>query len=236
MTALNPSVRMIKSKGLPNPNRYVQMMNNEFAANVVNEERAPLLKGKWRESLGLKPEAVIDLEIGTGNGVYFANYSNKNPNRNLLGIELKFKPLIQSIKRSLSMGNKNSWAVRYHAALVDDLFTANEISNVFIYFPDPWPKKKHFKNRLINEKFLSSLFEIQKPGSFLEIKTDHPGYFDWIMEKMSSSHYKITRESRDLHNSEWASENIQTHFEKLWTSKGLPTHMVRAVKETYQQG
>lgn len=227
MTALNPSVRLVKSKTLPSPNKYVQEMNGEFKEWVVNEERAPQLKGIWRESLGLSHQALLDLEIGTGNGYFFTHYGATQPDRNILGMELKFKPLMQTIKRSLAAGNKNAWAVRYHASLLPEVFEKNEIDNVFIYFPDPWPKKKHFKNRLITESFLNNLFELQKPGSFLEIKTDHPGYFDWILERWPQSQYQLLRESRDLHTSEWSKENFQTHFEKLWTGKGLKTHYLR---------
>jgi tRNA (guanine-N7-)-methyltransferase len=206
------------------------MMAEDYAHNVVDEERAPQLKAKWRESLGLSLEAPLDLEIGTGNGYFFGHYSQQHPERNLLGMELKFKPLIQTIKRSLALGNKNSWAVRYHASLLGHIFAAGELNHVFIYFPDPWPKKRHFKNRLITTEFLNSLYALQKAGSILEIKTDHPGYYDWIMERMAQAPYHVTRATRDLHKSEWASENFQTHFEKLWTSKGLNTHLVRAIK------
>lgn len=230
MSALNPSVKLVRSANLPSPNKYVLMMKDDFRDWVYDEERAPLQKGKWRDSLGLAQDQALDLEIGTGNGFFFAEYCSKNPERNLLGMELKFKPLIQTIKRSRALENQNGWAVRYHASLIDELFEVGELNNVFIYFPDPWPKKKHFKNRLITLEFLHNLFERQRPGSFLEIKTDHPGYFDWIMERLPKSPYQVTRETRDLHSSEWAIENYSTHFERLWTSKGLKTHMVRALR------
>lgn len=230
MSALNPSVRLVKSRNLPNPNKYVLMMDDEFSGWVFNEEKAPQNKGQWREKCGLQADAFLDLEIGTGNGYFFTDYCSRNPGRNLLGMELKFKPLIQSIKRSRTAKNVNGWAVRYHAALIDELFSPGELDNVFIYFPDPWPKKKHFKNRLITLEFLFNLYELQKPGSYLEIKTDHPGYFEWIMERLPRSPYKISRSTTDLHNSEWAQDNFMTHFEKLWTSKGLKTHLVRANK------
>ncbi len=71
--------------------------------------------------------------------------------------------------------------------------------------------------------FLDVLFELQKQGSTVEIKTDHDGYFDWILEHKQDCKYKTLRESRDLHASEWAESNFQTHFEKLWTSKGIKT-------------
>lgn len=230
MTALNPSVRLVKSQNLPNPNKYVLMMQDEYKDWVFNEENVTKQKGVWRKLLNLTEDAPLDLEIGTGNGYFFADYTKRNPNRTLLGMELKFKPLIQSIKRARALGNTNGYMLRYHASLLDDVFAAQELDNVFIYFPDPWPKKRHHKNRLINLEFLLNLFEQQKSGSYLEFKTDHPGYYEWVMERLPKTPYQILRQTDDLHKSEWANENFMTHFEKLWTSKGLKTHYVRAVK------
>jgi tRNA (guanine-N7-)-methyltransferase len=194
---------------------------------VFTEEEAPLHKGRWREALGFESTVPVDLEIGTGNGYFFSHQAHSNPSRVLLGMELKYKPLVQTIKRALRMGTTNAFVLRYHANLLNELFDSQELNNVFIYFPDPWPKKRHWKNRLVQDDFLEMLFNIQRAGSFLEIKTDNPEYFDWIIERIPKSPYQQSRFSRDLHNSEWASENFQTHFEKLWTSKGLKTHMVR---------
>jgi tRNA (guanine-N7-)-methyltransferase len=107
---------------------------------------------------------------------------------------------------------------------------SEEVNNTYIYFPDPWPKKRHHKNRLIQLDFLHTLFDIQKKGSFLEFKSDNLEYFDWTVERLKRSPYKIERLTNDLHNSEWSQENFQTHFEKLWTSKGIKTNLVRCYK------
>ncbi len=99
MTTANPHSKLAKTEGLPNPNKYVLMMSKEYSANVFDEDRAPQFKGKWRETFGLSEGAPLDLEIGTGNGYYFSHYCQRNPDRNLLGMEIKYKPLIQTIKR-----------------------------------------------------------------------------------------------------------------------------------------
>ena len=227
MAVLNPSVRLVRSKNLPNPNRYVEMMRGEFSDWVTPEDLAPTRKGRWRQDLGLTHESPVDLEIGTGNGYFFAHYGKSNPDRYLLGMELKFKPLIQSMKRSLAAGNKNTRMVRYHAGILPEIFESGELNRVLIYFPDPWPKKRHHKNRLISTAFLETVHRLQRPGSYLEIKTDHAGYFDWIEAAVKNSPYRVSRNTRDLHSSAWAADNYVTHFEKLWTSQGLPTHLIR---------
>lgn len=114
--------------------------------------------------------------------------------------------------------------------MVHELFAPNEVDNVYIHFPDPWPKKRAFKHRLIQDGFLVELFKVMRPGGFVEFKTDNVDYFDWTLEHVKRSPFRIFRETRDLHNSEWASENFMTHFEKLWTGQGLKTHLVRFEK------
>lgn len=64
----------------------------------------------------------------------------------------------------------------------------------------------------------------------MEFKTDNPDYFEWSLEKLKNSSYEIKRLTYDLHNSEWAQENFRTHFENLWTQKGLKTMLFRAYK------
>lgn len=230
MTALNPNRRMVRTSTLPDPNQYVKAMTGDYADWVYTEEEAPQRRGRWRQDVGVSADHPVDLEIGTGNGYFFQHQALKCPDRILLGMELKYKPLIQTIKRALSSGTQNAFILRYHANLLGEVFAEQELNNVFIFFPDPWPKKRHWKNRLIQDDFLELLHRLQRPGSFVELKTDNPEYFDWILERVQRSKYQIERCTRDLHTSEWAGENFQTHFEKLWTSKGLKTHMIRLKK------
>lgn len=219
---LTTKARISLTRNLPNPNDYVRLLEGEFAEFAFNEERAPEFRGAWRKEVFKVDENVpLDLEIGTGNGYFFAHRANSEPSRCLVGIELKFKPLIQSIRRALRDGARNVRIMRYDAWAVEELFAANELNDVFIHFPDPWEKKKQWKHRLIDEDFIQILHDVQRPGSVIDFKTDSLDYFEWAMERFRRSRYQIQAETRDLHNSEWASKNFVTHFEKLWTSKGL---------------
>lgn len=206
-------------------NIYVEKVHQEFQNWIYAEDRAPSLKGRWREgAFNSSKDKALDLEIGTGNGYYFEHYALQHPDRLLLGIELKFKPLVQTIKRALLSGSENAKLIRYNASLADKLFETGELNNVFIFFPDPWEKKRQLKHRLISLEFLMTLYELQRPGSQLVFKTDSKSYYQWVLERAQKSPYKVERQSEDLHKSEWARENFMTHFEKLWTRKGRVTH------------
>jgi len=219
--------RMALTRNLRRPTEYVQLLNGEFSRWAFNEERAPLLKGRWREEFGVVPEHPMDLEIGTGNGYFFAHLAAKNPDRALVGIELKFKPLIQSIRRALRGGATNARIVRYDAVRLDDLFAPGELNNVYIHHPDPWLKKRQWKHRLIQADFLKELHELTRPGSFIDFKSDSRDYFEWAVPLFKGSPFELTRETWDLHNSEWAGENFITQFESIFLKQGQSIHYAR---------
>lgn len=217
---------------LPHPTVYSRALNGEFKDFAFDEMRAPQNKGKWRQVLNLPETAQLDLEVGTGNGLFFAHKIAQNPKQGLVGLELKYKPLIQTIRRARKSGSTNGAIARYHAFNLDELFTTNEINDVFIHFPDPWTSPKKPKNRLTNAWFLKLIFDLQKPGSYLNFKTDSVELYDWTLEEIPKTPYKLIFQTRDLHNSEMASQNFVTQFEKLFTAQGTKTNFVRLQKPT----
>lgn len=211
-------------------------MNEDYSRWAFNEERAVLQRGEWREKVfEVAPTHPMDLEIGTGNGTHFANLAHTNPDRAILGIEIKFKPLIQSIKRAVKDGPmakaSNARILRYDACRLDDLFAAGELNNVYIHHPDPWPRERQWKHRLIQDDFLVMLHGLMRPGTFVDFKTDSPEYFEWAVERFKRSPFIVERETWDLHNSEWSSENFITQFEKIFLAKGQPIHYARLARE-----
>lgn len=211
------------TRTIPKPTYYIKAIDSEFAEYAFNEERAPQFKGQWRSDVFKVDETIpIDVEFGTGNGHHFAHHAGLHPNRCLVGFELKYKPLIQSIRRTLHGGAKNARIMRYHAHNVDLAFAKNEINNVYIHFPDPWERPKKFKNRIVCETFLRRLFELQRPGSFIEFKTDSREYFLWALQEIERSPYQLEFQTLDLHKSPRASENFITTFEKIFLKEGIP--------------
>lgn len=224
-------LQISKTKDIPNPTYYVQAINGEYGDWAYDEEQAPTFRGAWRtRAFGRSENHPLDLEIGTGNGYYFAHHSEANPDRCLVGIELKYKPLIQSVRRARNLDCENMRAVRYNARLLQELFAEGELDNVIIHFPDPWEKSRHHKHRLIQDEYLELLFSLQRPGAKIEFKTDSRSYFDWALERFKRSPYLVDRESFDLHRSEFASENFLTHFERLFSGKGKSIHYARLIR------
>lgn len=216
------------------PNFYVGLMYNEFKDYAFDMHQAHEMKGHWREKAfknSLDQLKALDLEIGTGNGYHFEHLAQKYPDRNILGIELKFKPLVQSIRRCVRQGFTNARITRFDATLLKELFEPQELNNVYIHHPDPWPRRRSWKNRLIQDDFLKDIYQLQKPGSYIDFKTDSLDYFNWSEERFLRGPYRVERLTRDLHQSEWASENFVTQFESIFLRKGQVIYYARLIKD-----
>jgi tRNA (guanine-N7-)-methyltransferase len=205
-------------------NPYVAIAQQEEDRGVFLEEAARARRGDWRKStFNVAEQTPLDLEIGVGNGEFLAHHANLHPERCVLGIERKFKPLVQSLKRAQRAELNNAALLRYQAGHLEDIFAPEELNNIYLFFPDPWPKTKHHKNRLVSGKFFTSTFTLQRANSRFEIKTDNDEYYEWILRFAKSSQYEIDAQTTDLHRSSWNTANYMTQFERLWTEKGLKT-------------
>jgi tRNA (guanine-N7-)-methyltransferase len=131
--------------------------------------------------------AGVTLEIGFGSGFATAEIAQANPDKNYLGVEVH-RPGIGRLlweieKRSL----KNIRIVEYDAAAVTEkMIPACSLDAVHIFFPDPWPKKRHHKRRLIQRPFVFTLAQCLKPGGYLYMVTDWEDYAIWALEALSS--------------------------------------------------
>lgn len=224
--------RINKTSSLKIPNYYTLALDGEFREYAFNEERAPLNKGRWRKEIfKTNEDFAIDLEIGTGNGVHFQHHVLKYPQRGLIGLEMKYKPLIQTIRGALRKSAKNGRVARVHAFNIDELFEANELNNVYIHFPDPWTTPRKPKNRMVNPRMLALLWELQRPGSFIEFKTDSREMFLWCLEHIRGSRYRIECETLNLHASEISKANVITAFEKIFMRQGIEINYIKLVKD-----
>lgn len=228
---IRPKINLTRT--LPKPNPYALAIDKDYAQIAFNEERAPLNKGKWRSDI-FKVDANIpmDVEIGTGAGHHFAFQAGKNKDRCLVGLELKYKPLIQTIRRAKHNGGVHNAICRYHAFNVDELFDVQEINNVYIHFPDPWVSPKKPKNRVVNKDVLGLIYDMQRSGSFLEFKTDSREYFLWALDEIAQTKYKVEYQTLNLYgeNTVYKQNNFQTGFEKIFVNQGIEINYIKLIK------
>lgn len=228
---IRPKINLTRT--LPKPNPYALAIDNEYKHIAFNEERAPLNKGKWRSDVFKVVDSLpLDVEVGTGAGHHFAYRASLNKDRCLVGLELKYKPLIQTIRRAKDSGGVHNAICRYHAFNIDELFAENEVNNIYIHFPDPWVTPKKPKNRVVNRRVLDILYALQREGSFLEFKTDSREYFLWALEEIKNSSYKVEYQTLDLYSedNEYKKNNFQTGFENIFVNQGIQINYIRLRK------
>lgn len=234
-----PRPKINLTRTLPHQNEYTIALDNEYKDYAFSEERAPQNKGNWRENVfKCSPETPVAVEVGTGAGIHFAHYAAQNPKRCVVGLELKYKPLIQSIRRAHratdALGfSRNAAICRYHAFNIDELFAENEINNVFIHFPDPWVTPRKPKNRVVNHRILNWIYKMQRTGSFIEFKTDSREYFLWSLDEIKETPYRIEFQTLNLYKDggKYFEENFQTTFEKIFVKQGIEINYIKLVKE-----
>lgn len=234
MAEQNHRVQRINlTRNLTKPNAYAVALDSEFKDVAFNEERASLNKGHWRQLVfKCAEDKAVDVEIGTGAGMHFAYQAQKEKDRFIVGLELKYKPLIQSIRRVHASGQRNAAICRFHAFDLDLLFEKNEINNVFIHCPDPWTSPRKPQNRVVNRSMLNQIYDMQRPGSFLEFKTDSREYFLWAAEEIKATKYHVEFKTNNLYKDggRYFENNFQTSFEKIFVDKGTEINFIKLIK------
>ncbi|MDR0516766.1 MAG: hypothetical protein LBH25_06925 [Fibromonadaceae bacterium] len=159
------------------------------------------------------------LEIGSGKGAFLCQYAQKFPESCILGAEWDVSCASFTAKKLAKLGIKNAAVMRGDLFyFLKNLMPSCSIDEVHIYFPDPWPKRRQQKNRLIlREGFLELLLKALKPGNrALYWATDHEEYNSLALQAFKDSkHAKILEE-----NTAQPTYGIETGFEKKYKKEG----------------
>ncbi len=126
----------------------------------------------------------VNVEIGIGNGEFLVHYASKFPEENFLGFEVVKRVIRKAISRAQKRELNNIKLIHYDGSFFVRLFPPESVKTFFINFPDPWPKKKHHKRRLMKTSFLRLLSEKMQTDGTLYIATDHENYAKEIMTNL----------------------------------------------------
>jgi len=147
----------------------------EFVRHV--ESRLAQLRAELPTALPPSP-AALTLEIGCGHGHFLTRYAEAHPERFCLGVDILNDRLERATRKRDRASLGNLYFQKAEAAeLLECLPAGITFAEVFLLFPDPWPKKRHHKNRLVRPDFLTSLAEWMAPGGRFYFRTDHAEYF-----------------------------------------------------------
>ena len=173
----------------------------------------------WNQLFG--NSRPVEIEIGCGRGMFIIKRALENPQINFLGIEKSarfFRMLAERVKKS---GAENIRLIRSEAGyLMKKIVPANSVKAVHVYFPDPWPKKRHRKRRLVNGSFFESVAGILLPDGCFFIATDFQDYFDEIVT-IAPSCRGLTRESNDEPSlQDIDPDSVATTYERKYLIQG----------------
>ena len=192
-----------------------------FDSFVLRDEEAESNVGKWKEQFG--NDRPVEVEIGSGYGEFMLDYCQKNPEINFIGLDHRFKRSFSLAQKLDRLEHKNFRYLRARGERLEYMFDVNEVQSVFYFFPDPWPKNRHNKKRLFQKPFLDACHKVLKPGGTLFVKTDHDGYFEWMLNELKEEkRFEILLQSRDLRNEfpDHFLSQFTTKFEKIFLSQG----------------
>jgi tRNA (guanine-N7-)-methyltransferase len=171
----------------------------------------------------------VEIEIGMGKGTFITDQAKARPDTNFLGIEWArwfWRYATDRLRRNNCV---NARTIRAEAGFfLREFVRDGSVATMHVYFPDPWPKARHHKRRLIQPPFLLQVHRILATGGSLRVVTDHAEYFEQIRQVVTASPLKVI--SYDRPGSAGEGEFVGTNFERKYRREGRPFFAIAAEK------
>lgn len=181
-------------------------------------------KGKWHKDV-FKNENPIVIELGCGRGEYTIGLSENNSSKNFIGVDVKGNRVWTGAKHAMDKQMSHVAFLRTRVDFIDYCFAENEVSEIWITFPDPQPQQNRARKRLTNPDFFLNRYKnILKPGGLVHLKTDNTFFYEYTMEVIKEKKLTLIFATDDLYNNcpDGREEltNIKTYYETLFTGRG----------------
>jgi tRNA (guanine-N7-)-methyltransferase len=172
----------------------------------------------------------LELEVGSGKGTFLVAEAKRRPEVNFLGIEYARRYWIFAADRLRRNECVNARIVLAEAeSFVRDCLVEESLSAAHVYFPDPWPKTRHHKRRLLKLPFIELLGSRLRKGARLQIATDHAEYFEEIHDAVARS--TLVPAAFDVTAAADSGEIVGTNFERKYRREGRPLFTLAAAKD-----
>jgi tRNA (guanine-N7-)-methyltransferase len=195
------------------------------------------LKGKWKQEV-FKNNNPIVLELGCGKGEYTVALAREFTNKNFIGVDIKSNRMWKGAGIAIQEGLTNTAFLRAVMHKINELFAPSEVDEIWITFPDPFPKLRHAKHRLTHPRFLRLYKQILKPEGTIHFKTDDTDLFRFTVEMLPQIGVVPAHIDWDVHNNPLAHQhlkNIRTYYENLFMGKGRTIKYTRFVLDNMQE-
>lgn len=211
-------------------NKLKRFKENETFTNVFQPTREEVvadqfpLKGKWNRDF-FKNDHPIVLELGCGKGEYSVGLAERSPTKNFIGIDIKGARFWRGAKTAVENGLHNVAFVRTQIELIEHCFAANEVSEIWITFPDPQIKYKRTKHRMTNAAFLDNYKKILKPNGLMHLKTDSEFMHGYTLGLLHGAGHEVLYANHNIYKNEGAPDEvtgIQTFYESQYLEVNKP--------------
>ena len=208
--------KLKKFKKLNNMSHVIQPVREDLLSDNFQ------LKGSWAERF--KNKNPIVLELGCGKGEYTIDLAKNHPEYNYIGIDIKGARIYSGAERASGFQLNNVLFIRTQIEYLEFLFDKNEVSEIWITFPDPQIKFNRRKKRLTCPRFLKVYNQILKKGGSVHLKTDSQFLHGYTLALLESGPYNILKSMHDIYSVPFFDDrlNIKTHYEKMFLSKNTP--------------
>jgi tRNA (guanine-N7-)-methyltransferase len=207
---------------LGSKNKLKRFQENETFKNVIQPTRDEVLnnfshKGKWHSFFGNNNPIIV--ELGCGKGEYTVALARQNPDKNYIGIDIKGARFWRGAKTAIEENLPNVAFVRTQIELVDYIFAANEISEIWITFPDPQIKYQRTKHRMTNTTFLKRYFNVLKEDGIINLKTDSEFMHGYTLGLLHGEGHEVLYANHNVYHNSGAPKEvteIQTFYENQY--------------------
>ena len=215
-------------------NKLKRFRENETFGNVFQPSREEVeqgefsLKGKWSSHFGNSNPIV--LELGCGKGEYTIGLASRDKNKNYIGVDIKGARFWRGAKTAIEKGLTNVAFLRTQIELIDLLFGAGEVSEIWITFPDPQIKYKRTKHRLTNEAFLAKYKNILVPKGEINLKTDSEFMHGYTLGLLHGMGQEVLYANHNVYTNEGSPDEvlgIQTFYESQYLEQGKPITYIK---------
>ncbi len=160
----------------------------------------------------------LEVELGSGDGSFLTEWAQRHPERNFIGVERLLGRIRKMDRKGRRAGLENLRGIRIESSyFLEYLLPRHAAMSLHVYFPDPWPKRKHRRHRLVNERFPTIACQALAPGGVVYLRTDDNDYFQQMKAVFGgNAMFQSVETPAEL-------KELQTDFEKGFNAKGLQT-------------